>query len=889
MLNKIQLIGYFGSGLALLLSLELINADRHPLFASDLPELTVTDRSPRQLLQAGIKLYEQESFREAVTVWLKSSSLFAREGDVLGEALALNNLALAYQQLGEWERSHETILQSLHLLQDREFLSEKPGYWEILAKALNTQGNWQWQTGKIELALASWQNAAKYYRQADFQLGAIKASINQAKALQTLGLTVQAVEILATVEGSLQSESDEELKATGLRYLAIGLRNLGKYEESATKLQQSATLARKTQTASLAWLELGNTQRQQYQQAGNLGRVAAGQEYWEQTMAAYQKAAASDVLSLRAQLNQLSLLVETGKYSEAKAFLKTFNFPSILAANRSNIYTLLNYARSLTCLQSSVATVPLCHPHSQSQNQLSDEGLTNIVPLIQQAIAKAQTIEDTIAETQALSQLAETYELAGNLTTAKKINQQALLLIEGTSAADLVYRLQWQLGRILEQEEDLSAAIITYSQAIASLEQVRQNILSIDPQVQFSFRDRVEPVYREYAALLLTTENNTPPSQENLQQAIKAMDALQIAELENFLGCDLSPFVRLDETTVDPTAAQIYPIILGDRLVTIVDIPGKPLAYGESKVSRSQVETTIISLQNNLAQPGKTPEVLQQARQLYQWLMAPLESFLIANSQIATLVFVPDSLLRNIPFGILYDGEQYLLEKNYAVAVSPQLELFTPSPSNAPLKVLTGGVELAQTIEEITFPAIAQVEQELTQIAAAIDTPTPPLLNEAFTETNIKQELQQGNFSAIHWKTHGVFSSDPAQTFLVAYQDSIKANELQSLVQTASQNGQKPLELIVLSACETAKGDNRAILGLAGLTIRTGARTALSTLWRADDRATALLMTKFYQKLNQPETTKAEALRQAQLSLLKEEGYFAPYYWGTYILVGNWL
>ena len=104
----------------------------------------------------------------------------------------------------------------------------------------------------------------------------------------------------------------------------------------------------------------------------------------------------------------------------------------------------------------------------------------------------------------------------------------------------------------------------------------------------------------------------------------------------------------------------------------------------------------------------------------------------------------------------------------------------------------------------------------------------------------------------------------------------------------ASQDGQKPLELLVLSACETAQGDSQAILGLAGLTVRTGARTALSSLWRANDRATTLLMTKFYQEL-QSGNTKAGALHQAQLHLLRQEGYFAPHYWGTYILVGNWL
>ena len=194
---------------------------------------------------------------------------------------------------------------------------------------------------------------------------------------------------------------------------------------------------------------------------------------------------------------------------------------------------------------------------------------------------------------------------------------------------------------------------------------------------------------------------------------------------------------------------------------------------------------------------------------------------------------------------------------------------------------------MAQTIEGINFPPILQVEEELTQIAMEVKT-NDPLINDAFTEANIKQELANGGFSAIHWKTHGVFSSDPAETFLVAYQDSIKANDLQSLIQTASQDGSEPLELLVLSACETAKGDSRAILGLAGLTVKTGARTALSSYWRANDRATTLLMTYFYQQL-EAGMTKAEALRQAQIYLLQEEGYFAPHYWGTYVLVGNWL
>ena len=837
----------------------------------------------RQLLQEGIELYERGAFSSARDIWSRSASLAAKQQDALGAALSWNNLALAHQQLGEWSESRSAIAESLDLLQSE--LTDKPGYWSILAKATNTQGNWQLQTNKIESALASWQNAADYYQRAGEPTKAIEVQIKQAKALQSLGFTVKAVAILEQANSSLQQVSDPQLKAVGLRNLGIGLRNLGNLEPAVDVLRQSLNVAR--QNDSQTWLELGNTYRKQSDRVMSIGREVLAREYFESAIQAYQTAAKSEALFLQARLNQLSLLVEAGKSAEAQALLAEFSFPTQLEPTRTNIYALLNYAHSLTCLRSPATDTGICSNQVEPSNSNPNTSLSEVIDAIERAITIAREIQDPIAEAQALGQLARVDELQGNDRAAKNLNRQALFLLEGKSVPDVAYRLEWQLGRIFRQQDNLTAATVAYSQAIASLERVRDNILFIDPQVQFSFRDRVEPVYRQYVDLLLTAEDNTAPSQANLRQAIAIVDALQLAELENFLGCDLSQLVKLDETTVDVAAAQIYPIILDDRLVTIVEIPEQQLIYREVKVSRSQVENTLTALQDNLTQPGRTPEVLEYGQQVYQWLITPLEPILKTNSQIKTLVFLPDGLLRNIPLAALYDGEEYFIEKDYAFAVSPRLELFAPSPSTTPLKVAIGGVEISQTIEGIEFPAIAQVEQELNQIAREVQT-NSPLLNDAFTQANIEEQFQQGNFSAIHWKTHGVFSSDPTATFLVAYQESINANELQSLIQTASRDGQEPLELLILSACETARGDSRAILGLAGLTVKTGARTAISSFWRADDRATTLLMTKFYQQLELG-MGKAEALRQAQLYLLREEGYFAPHHWGTYVAIGNWL
>jgi CHAT domain-containing protein len=165
--------------------------------------------------------------------------------------------------------------------------------------------------------------------------------------------------------------------------------------------------------------------------------------------------------------------------------------------------------------------------------------------------------------------------------------------------------------------------------------------------------------------------------------------------------------------------------------------------------------------------------------------------------------------------------------------------------------------------------------------------PSGSLLNSEFTEANLQQQINSGAFSVVHIATHGKFSSDPEETFILAFDQLIKSNDLNSLLRMNNQSSSRIIELLVLSACETAKGDNRATLGLAGIAVRAGARSTVSTLWQVSDRSTAELMVQFYKELTNPKVTKAEALHQAQLALFKQ--YKAPYYWAPYVLVGNWL
>ncbi|NJM58761.1 MAG: CHAT domain-containing protein [Synechococcales cyanobacterium RU_4_20] len=504
------------------------------------------------------------------------------------------------------------------------------------------------------------------------------------------------------------------------------------------------------------------------------------------------------------------------------------------------------------------------------------------------AIAQAQTLQDPIAQSYSLGLLGHLYELTGQTEKAAASTRQAIAQLEGIQAPDVAYRWHWQLGRLLVQNGQTQEARMAYQLATQALEAVRRDLLLTRPNTQFAFRDQVEPVYRQYVDILLKSSLGTPPSPQDLALAIQEIDALQLSELENFLGCDLSAFTSPNSNDqMESSAAILYPILLPDRVAMIYRLPGQPLAYTEALVAKSQVEATVATLREALTRPSQTPEALAAAQQLHEWLIAPIETELKQQPQIETLVFAADDVLRNIPMSVLYDGQQYLIEKGYSVAVAPRLELFRSPPSQQPLKIAAGGVSLPQVINGVSFPEIAQVQKELDLIPKQMRA-RQPLIDRNFTKANLDEQLQRGKITGIHWKTHGVFSSDPQETYLVAYQEQIDTTDLDQLIQSFLRGQAKPLELLILSACETAQGDRRAVLGMAGVAVRAGARSTLSTLWQASDDATTKLTSRFYQALFQPQTSKAEALRQAQLSLIREESYAAPHYWATYLLLGNW-
>ncbi len=266
---------------------------------------------------------------------------------------------------------------------------------------------------------------------------------------------------------------------------------------------------------------------------------------------------------------------------------------------------------------------------------------------------------------------------------------------------------------------------------------------------------------------------------------------------------------------------------------------------------------------------------------MYDWLIRPVEADLTASG-VQTLVFVLDGNLRNLPLASLHDGKQYLAEK-YSVAIAPGLQLLDPKPlARQQLKILSAG--LTESVQG--FSPLPNVELELQRIKAVA--PTEVLLNQSFTKSNFQATVKSAPFPVVHLATHGEFSSEAKNTFILTWDGRINASDLDDLLRSDTGKN-RSIELLVLSACKTAAGDKRAALGLAGVAVRAGARSTLASLWYVSDEATSLLMTRFYEELAKGNVGKSEALRRAQLAVLRDSKFSHPYFWSAFVLVGNWL
>jgi CHAT domain-containing protein len=566
-----------------------------------------------------------------------------------------------------------------------------------------------------------------------------------------------------------------------------------------------------------------------------------------------------------------------------------------------------------------------------------------ITQLLNEALTEAQTLGDKRAQSYALGYLGHLYEMTAleNMAKAKayqsekelwelasRHTQKALLLAQDVGALDITYQWQWQLGRILSAQDREKDAIATYSGAIETLKAIRSDLLAVAQDVQFSFRDDIEPVYRELLGLLLPL-NPEIDNIENLRRAFYYIESLQVAELENFFRCGLqnagiktvnvaSPErdpQKATETLMkqineflnnNPKTALIYPIIVKDptsnqkRLAVITKLPKQDLNY-HSTSNNEAIDETINKARLTLESSGNadlSSDKLEHLQKLYRWLLPLEESF---RNKIETLVFIPDSSLRSISMAALHDGKQYLVDKDYAISVTPSIQLLktrTSRPSH--LNALIAGAEVERKgFDSLSFQTqISGVKKALEPKASegSLEVFGKPKILNQFKKEEFAVAIQSSSYNLIHLATHGQFNENLQTTFILTgdkpeekqdiRQFSFTISDLAEWIRVRNQRNTNPIELFVLSACQTATGSNRLILGLAGIAVKSGANATLAPLWSINLDSAPYFMEYFYEELAaNREINKALAVQKAQRRL--KEDFKAPYHWAAYVLIGK--
>jgi CHAT domain-containing protein len=500
----------------------------------------------------------------------------------------------------------------------------------------------------------------------------------------------------------------------------------------------------------------------------------------------------------------------------------------------------------------------------------------------------AAQLRDSRISSLAAGYTAEMREMQGRRAEAMALAVQAVFYAQRGGATDLLYRWEWLEGRLERAAGHDVAAINLYRRAVQHLQDIREDIPVDYTNGRSSFRDIMGPLYLGLADMLLRAAaepRNRAEEPSLLSEARTTVELLKTAEIRDYFRDEcLVPLESSTFATTRTPAAQrtatLYPIIFPDRIELLAAV-GTEQQRVAVPVREVKVTDTAHQMRRELETLG-TREFFGPSQQMYDWLIRPVLPFLRSHN-VDTLVVVPDGPFRSIPFAALHDGHDFLVTK-YSVATELGLTLMDPKPhGRQPVSALLLGL----SVPAQGYPGLPFVRDELSALhGVAYNTTT--LENQAFTVRRTETALQDQPYSIVHIASHAKFSSNPANTFILTYDSRFTLSEMEQAVKTRKWEN-TPLELLTLSACQTAVGDDRATLGLAGVAIKAGARSAVASLWFINDEASSRIVRQFYHELQRPGISKAQALQHAQIELMQDRRFRHPGYWAPFLVIGNWL
>ncbi len=476
----------------------------------------------------------------------------------------------------------------------------------------------------------------------------------------------------------------------------------------------------------------------------------------------------------------------------------------------------------------------------------------------------------------------------GDGEAARRLLRQAIFLESGGS---LPLRLpDWYL-LLAEADPDHRSEHLTA--AFRALNSIRSLLPRFDATTaESNFTLRVQPVYEALLADRLSGDGSNADDPVRIGEAQALVEEYRQAELQSVFGSECvagRPPIRPSE--LRPHEVLLYPVLLPDRVLLIyaeggAGPAGEAPRYHLLPANRSVGRADVIGLVNKMADSvsyGSDNSWRAPARQLYDILIAPVADRLGAGS---TLVVIPDGPLSTLPFAALLDAKGKFLIEQTNLGIVPSLAYSQPGSSlhGAKSGVVAASLEKEVVLPVGRFPALVGTSEEA---RFAVAGHRNGAFIENFRRADLEHALATRQTDVLHLATHASFNGRSDRSYIVADGEQIPITDLRGLIARNQTRGEQ-LDLLVLSACETAVGDDQSNLGLAGAAVQSGARSVLASLWQVNDVGTAQLMKGFYTGLSAGKS-KSAALREAQLALIRQGDELAdPSVWAAFILLGGW-
>ncbi|WP_434684206.1 tetratricopeptide repeat protein [Pseudanabaena minima] len=903
-----------------------------------IPSLVIPDNSQiiqsrkaeaDRLLQQGIQLYRASRYREVIQVFEVALEIYREIKDRRGEATSLLGLGEMYRNLGQYQKAIDFYQQSLPIFNQ---IGDRNGE----AASLNNLGLAYNNLGQYQKAIDFYQQSLPIFNQIGDRNGKARSLGNLGSSYSYLGQYQKAIDFYQQSIVIQKQIGDRNGEAISLNNLGLAYNNLAQYQKAIDFYQQSLPIFnqigdRNGEATSLNNLGLAYTNLAQYQKA---------MDFYQQSIVI--KKQIGDRKGEAVSRNNLGLAYENlGQYQKAIDFYQQSLTIRKQIGDRNGETTSLNnlgsaydrlgqYQKAIDFYQQSLTIRKQIGDRNGEATSLNNLGLVynrlaqyqKAIDFYQQSIVIQKQIGDRNGEAISLNNLGSAYDRLGQYQKAIDFYQQSLAIKKQIGDRNGEAISLNNLGTAFNQLNQLEVSILFYKQSVNTYEAIRKDNKGLKKEEQQSYITTIASSYRDLADTLL--------QQNRIIEALQVLDLLKVQELEDYLknikGSDRSAqgvrllepekaisdkllavsfdnapalnqqlatqIQQLPKTEINKVPdylnqiprgnVLLYPFILGDRLEIILFSPNNLPIRRTTKISKDQLETLIVDFRTGLLDPS-SEDFREPSLQLYNLLIKPIEAELVQFNA-KTILYAPDGQLRYIPIAALYDGKQLLVEK-YQISnlIAYTLSDFTPQPQNTP-NILAGAFGGKAGDRKFGQTALPATVREVQAIANSFQN-SVTLIEEQFSRKAIESKFK--NHNILHLATHAEFNvGSPDQSFIIfGNGDKIRLNEIT--------DWQIPnIDLIILSACQTGSGklgDGVEILGFGYQVQKAGAKQAIASLWKVDDNKTSVLMTAFYAELQKGNVTATEALRRAQVSLIKSKDYNHPYYWSAFFAIGNGL